>query len=128
MTHPPPLVGPQDTQQPTPERPRQPFASAPYPGSPGQRWPQPPFSGGAYPAAGHPLTVPPPVPAKNSTRTVVVVAVTAAVLTLLICAGGIVAAVISVKRAASEARPAPASHLVLPGERTPGAVLALVVR
>ncbi|MEV4655242.1 DUF4352 domain-containing protein [Micromonospora sp. NPDC049301] len=85
----------------------------PYASAPDQTWPQPPFSGGAYPAAGsggyppptgpgYPLTMPPPVPTKNSKKTVVVIAVTAAVLTLLCCAGGIVAVVIGANRAANE--------------------------
>ncbi|MBM0234397.1 DUF4352 domain-containing protein [Micromonospora sp. STR1_7] len=85
-----------------PTTPQPPYASAP---APGQAWPQPPFSGGAYPAAGgagYPLAMPPPMPPKNSKRTVVAVAVTAAVLTLLCCAGGIVAVVIGANRAANE--------------------------
>ncbi|RLP96006.1 DUF4352 domain-containing protein [Micromonospora sp. CV4] len=93
--------------------PQQPYASTPYPTAPGQAWPQPPFSGGAYPAAGggaypppggpgYPLTMPPPVPAKSSKKTVVVIAVTAAVLTLLCCAGGIVAVVIGANRVSND--------------------------
>ncbi|MET8525555.1 hypothetical protein [Micromonospora sp. NPDC005172] len=88
-----------------------PFASSPYPVSPDQPWPQPPFSGSAYPYAGgaypppggpgYPPTTP-PVATKSSKKTVVVVAVTAAVLTLLCCAGGIVAVVFGANRAANE--------------------------
>ncbi|MGQ5260468.1 hypothetical protein ACTWLT_06885 [Micromonospora sp. ZYX-F-536] len=92
-------------QPPYASAPQPPYASTPYPASPDQPWPQPPFSGGAYPAAGgpgYPLTMPPPVPTKNSKKTVVVVAVTAALLTLLCCAGGIVAVVIGANRAATE--------------------------
>ncbi|MET7371076.1 hypothetical protein [Micromonospora arida] len=132
MTHPQPPFGPQDPQQSSPEPPTQPFSATPQPRSaadptvpqapvPPNPWSapaspqQPPFSGSAYPQVigggayppppggpGYPLTMPPPLPAKNSKKTVIIVAVTAAVLALLCCAGGITAVVIGANRAADE--------------------------
>ncbi|MEU4551060.1 DUF4352 domain-containing protein [Micromonospora violae] len=106
MTHPQPPARSQDPQQPNPQQPNRPFAATP----------QPPFSGAAYPADGHPDTgggyrapdgpgypiiAAPPLRTERSKRSAVVVAVTAAVLTLLASAGGIVAVVIGTKSAAT---------------------------
>ncbi|MEV4824019.1 hypothetical protein [Micromonospora sp. NPDC049274] len=113
----------------------------PNPWSAAANPPQPPFSGGAYPQAGgaypqaagaypppggpgYPLKAPPPVPTKNSNRTVVAIAVTAAVLTLLCCAGGIVAVVIGANHVADEVPEALPTPAVTRGVGQPPATAA----
>ncbi|MFC4020716.1 DUF4352 domain-containing protein [Micromonospora sp. GCM10011542] len=145
VPHPPVSAPPQPPFASTPDpsyagASQPPYAAPPQQAVPGQPWPQPPFAGTSYPAAGpgaqtgtpgygpgapgYPLAGT-PAPAQGSKKTVVVVAVTAAVLALLCCAGGIVAAVIGFNRAAEqavEARPTPAvtrSVGQTPGGKTP---------